>query len=55
MRSSYTAFGYGSLKEDGEDVASLVGHLKGIGVEKIVLVGSSSGKMVHVQPSFLFP
>ncbi|OWY52798.1 DUF1749-like protein [Alternaria alternata] len=43
MRSSYTAFGYGSLKEDGEDVASLVGHLKGIGVEKIVLVGSSSG------------
>ncbi|CAN9279511.1 hypothetical protein AA0117_g12320 [Alternaria alternata] len=43
LRSSYTAFGYGSLKEDGEDVASLVGHLKGIGVEKIVLVGSSSG------------
>ncbi|KAL1797763.1 hypothetical protein ACET3X_004369 [Alternaria dauci] len=43
MRSSYTGFGYGSLKEDGEDVGSLVGYLKGMGMEKIVLMGSSSG------------
>lgn len=48
MRSSYTGFGYGSLKDDVEDVGSLVGYLKGMGMEKIVLVGSSSGKMIHV-------
>jgi hypothetical protein len=47
MRTSYTGFGYGSLKDDVEDVGNLVGYLKGVGMEKIVLVGSSSGKMIH--------
>lgn len=44
MRSSYTGFGYSSLKNDVEDLAALVAYLKGAGVwKKIVLMGSSTG------------
>ncbi|KAI4628451.1 hypothetical protein J4E83_003001 [Alternaria metachromatica] len=43
MRSSYTGFGYGSLKEDAEDLKELVQYLKEIGKEKVVLIGSSTG------------
>jgi hypothetical protein len=47
MRSSYTGFGYGSLREDAEDLKELVGYLRGIGVERVVLVGSSTGESMH--------
>ncbi|EMD65189.1 hypothetical protein COCSADRAFT_190143 [Bipolaris sorokiniana ND90Pr] len=45
MRSSYTGFGYSSLKNDVEDLAALVRYLKGesVGKEKVVLMGSSTG------------
>ncbi|KAJ6278950.1 hypothetical protein J3E71DRAFT_346037 [Bipolaris maydis] len=45
MRSSYTGFGYSSLKNDVEDLAALVGYLRGEGVrkEKVVVMGSSTG------------
>jgi pimeloyl-ACP methyl ester carboxylesterase len=45
MRSSYTAFGYGSLKDDVEDVRELVVYLKALGIKAVVLVGSSSGEL----------
>ncbi|EUC46257.1 hypothetical protein COCMIDRAFT_93280 [Bipolaris oryzae ATCC 44560] len=45
MRSSYTGFGYSSLKNDIEDLAALVAYLKGESVrkEKVVVMGSSTG------------
>ncbi|OAL46687.1 DUF1749-domain-containing protein [Pyrenochaeta sp. DS3sAY3a] len=43
MRSSYTGFGYSSLKNDAEDLAALVRYVRGLGRERIVLMGSSSG------------
>ncbi|KAM7190784.1 UPF0613 protein PB24D3.06c 1 [Naviculisporaceae sp. PSN 640] len=45
MRSSYSGFGYSSLKNDAEDIASLVGYLRGRSKSKgkIVLVGASTG------------
>jgi pimeloyl-ACP methyl ester carboxylesterase len=43
MRSSYSGFGYSSLANDVEDVAALVQYLRGLGKEKIVLMGSSTG------------
>jgi hypothetical protein len=43
MRSSYSGFGYSSLANDAEDTAALVHYLRGIGKEKIVLMGSSTG------------
>jgi hypothetical protein len=45
MRSSYTAFGYASLKDDVEDVRELVVYLKALGIKAVVLVGSSSGEL----------
>ncbi|KAI4920053.1 hypothetical protein J4E90_002193 [Alternaria incomplexa] len=42
MRSSYTGFGYGSLKEDAEDLKELVQYLEEIGMKKILLMGSST-------------
>lgn len=47
MRSSYTGFGYSSLKNDVEDLAALVGYLKGEDVrkEKVVVMGSSTGML----------
>jgi hypothetical protein len=43
MRSSYAGFGYSSLANDVDDTAALVHYLRGIGKEKIVLMGSSTG------------
>ncbi|GAB1309973.1 UPF0619 GPI-anchored membrane protein [Madurella fahalii] len=43
MRSSYSGFGYSSLANDVEDIAALVHYLRGIGKEKIVLMGASTG------------
>ena len=48
MRSSYTGFGYSSLANDVEDIAALVKYLQAQGKEKIVLLGSSTGKIVFV-------
>ncbi|KAK3299911.1 uncharacterized protein B0H64DRAFT_447890 [Chaetomium fimeti] len=43
MRSSYSGFGYSSIANDAEDTAALVKYLRGIGKEKIVLMGASTG------------
>ncbi|KAH7067254.1 hypothetical protein BKA63DRAFT_114716 [Paraphoma chrysanthemicola] len=43
MRSSYTGFGFSSIANDVEDTVALVEYLKGLGKEKVVLVGSSTG------------
>ncbi|CVK94277.1 uncharacterized protein FFB20_09407 [Fusarium fujikuroi] len=43
MRSSFSGFGTSSLSNDVEDISALVKYLRGIGKEKIVLFGSSTG------------
>ncbi|KAI8221756.1 putative sterigmatocystin biosynthesis P450 monooxygenase STCB [Colletotrichum sp. SAR 10_77] len=43
MRSSFTGYGYSSLKNDVEDISALVRYLRGIGKKKIVLMGHSTG------------
>jgi len=45
LSSAYSAFGYGSLAQDIEDIAALVRYLRaaGQGREKIVLMGHSTG------------
>ncbi|EAQ93734.1 hypothetical protein CHGG_01969 [Chaetomium globosum CBS 148.51] len=43
MRSSYSGFGYSSIANDVEDTAALVKYLRGIGKDKIVLMGASTG------------
>lgn len=51
MRSSYTGWGYSSLKHDVEDIAALVRYLRGIRKNKVVLLGSSTGK-VHLASQY---
>ncbi|KAK0638504.1 hypothetical protein B0T16DRAFT_338188 [Cercophora newfieldiana] len=43
MRSSYTGFGYSSLANDADDVASFVKYLRSLGKERVVLMGHSTG------------
>ncbi|KAK2590004.1 hypothetical protein QQS21_012316 [Conoideocrella luteorostrata] len=43
LRSSFIGFGTSSLKKDVEDIAALVKYLRGLGKEKIVLFGHSTG------------
>ncbi|KAJ4984845.1 UPF0613 protein PB24D3.06c 1 [Stagonosporopsis vannaccii] len=43
IRSSYTGWGHSSLKDDVEDIAALVKHLRDLGKNKVVLLGSSTG------------
>ncbi|KAM0270865.1 hypothetical protein ACHAQH_009291 [Verticillium albo-atrum] len=43
MRSSYSGFGFSSIANDAEDIASLVAYLRGLGKNKIVLMGVSTG------------
>ncbi|KAF4976408.1 hypothetical protein FZEAL_6919 [Fusarium zealandicum] len=43
MRSSFIGFGISNLSNDVEDISALVKYLRGIGKEKIVLFGSSTG------------
>ncbi|ODA81222.1 hypothetical protein RJ55_04186 [Drechmeria coniospora] len=43
LRSSFIGFGTRSLKEDVEDISAFVKYLRGIGKEKIVLFGHSTG------------
>jgi pimeloyl-ACP methyl ester carboxylesterase len=48
MRSSFTGFGTSNLSNDVEDISALVKYLRGIGKEKIVLFGSSTGCQVAI-------
>jgi hypothetical protein len=50
MRSSYSGFGYSSLANDVEDMAALARYLRSIGKEKIVLMGSSTGRVPLSRP-----
>ncbi|KAG5966845.1 hypothetical protein E4U58_002417 [Claviceps cyperi] len=43
LRSSFIGFGTSSLTNDVEDIAALVKYLRGLGKEKIVLFGHSTG------------
>lgn len=43
MRSSFDGFGFSSLRNDVEDIAATVKHLRSIGKRKIVLMGHSTG------------
>ncbi|KAK4212776.1 esterase lipase [Rhypophila decipiens] len=43
MRSSYSGFGFSSLANDAEDIASLVEYLRARQKGKVVLVGTSTG------------
>jgi hypothetical protein len=45
MRSSYTGFGYSSLAYDVADLSALVTYLRSMGKKKIVLLGSSTGRL----------
>lgn len=46
MRSSYTGFGFSSLADDVEDISALVKYLRGIGKERVVIMGHSTGELV---------
>ena len=50
MRSSFSGFGTSSLSNDVEDISALVKYLRGIGKERIVLFGSSTGCQVSQPP-----
>ena len=43
MRSSYNGFGFSSLANDANDIASFVNYLRGLGKQRIVLMGHSTG------------
>jgi pimeloyl-ACP methyl ester carboxylesterase len=43
MRSSFTGFGFSSLANDVADIAELVTYLRGLEVDRIVLLGASTG------------
>ncbi|QPH12675.1 hypothetical protein C2857_004945 [Epichloe festucae Fl1] len=43
LRSAFIGFGTSSLKKDVDDIAALVKYLRGLGKEKIVLFGHSTG------------
>lgn len=48
MRSSFIGFGISNLSNDVEDISALVRYLRGIGKEKIVIFGSSTGCQVYI-------
>lgn len=47
IRSSFDGFGWSSLAEDVEDISALVKYLRGMGREKVVLMGHSTGSQVR--------
>jgi pimeloyl-ACP methyl ester carboxylesterase len=47
MDSSYTGWGYSNLARDVKDIDALIKYLRGLGKEKIVLMGHSTGCQVH--------
>ncbi len=46
MSSSFSAFGYSRLEDDVNDLGCLVDYLRGIGKEKVVFMGHSTGCQV---------
>ena len=50
---SYSGFGYSSLANDVEDMAALVRYLRGIGKQKIILMGASTGTSLSCPPGLL--
>lgn len=46
IRSSFCGFGWNNLAKDVQDISSLVKYLRGIGKEKVVLMGHSTGSQV---------
>lgn len=45
MRSSYSGWTHSTLDNDAVDIASFVAYLRRLGKERIVLMGSSTGKI----------
>ncbi|KAH8674006.1 dolichol-phosphate mannosyltransferase [Xylariales sp. PMI_506] len=43
LRSSFSGFGFASLADDVADISAFVQYLRGIGKEKVVLMGHSTG------------
>lgn len=52
MRSSYTGWAHSTLDHDAADIASFFAYLKKLGKERIVLMGSSTGKISLRRPAF---
>ncbi len=50
MRSSFLGFGFSRLANDVKDISALVGYLRSIGKQKIVLIGHSTGCQVFIDP-----
>jgi len=46
MTSSFNGYGHSRLSDDVKDVSALVSYLRGLGKEKIVLMGHSTGCQV---------
>lgn len=49
MNSSFRGYGTSSLREDAENIASLVKYLRELGRQKIILLGHSTGCQVRPQ------
>lgn len=47
MRSSFFGFAWSSLAKDVEDISALVKYLRGLGKQKIILFGHSTGCQVR--------
>jgi hypothetical protein len=45
MRSSYTGWAHSTLDHDAADIASFIAYLRKLGKERIVLMGSSTGRI----------
>lgn len=48
MSSSFSAFGYKRLTDDVADLSALVKYLRGLGRDKIVFLGHSTGCQVRI-------
>jgi hypothetical protein len=55
LTSSFSGWGFASLKDDVADISALVKYLRSIGREKIVLMGHSTGCQVCIVISILLP
>ena len=47
LSSAFGGFGYGNLARDVKELSSAVAHLRALGREKVVLMGSSTGCQVR--------
>ena len=53
MASSFTGYGFTSLADDVKDLSALVKYLRGLGKQKIVLLGHSTGCQVSTRQGSL--